>query len=202
MSELAAIVLAAGMSKRMGQFKPLLPFGDRPMLVRVLEALQTAGIETIVVVTGHQRQRIEDAVSALNVQCIHNAQYATGEMLSSVQTGVRALSASHDFLLVLGDQPAVQVSTIKVLWQRRQEQPDAKIVLPTYRARRGHPLIFHSSCVPEILELAPHETLKTIVQRHAAHTIEVPVEDAAIREDVDTPEDYQRALSRWQATPR
>jgi CTP:molybdopterin cytidylyltransferase MocA len=194
MSNSTAIVLAAGLSSRMGEFKPLLPFDGRPMLWRVIESLRNGGVTSVIVVTGHRREEVESALRGLDVQCVFNPQFANGEMLSSVQTGVRALTSQDHFLLALGDQPAVRPETIKVLLR---QAPEHKIVLPTYNERRGHPLCFHHSLAQEILALAEEETLKTVVRRHVGQTLQVPVEDGAILHDVDTPADYELALRTW-----
>src|SRR5581483_1483868 len=88
----AAIVLAAGMSQRMGRLKPLLPFGDRPMLARVVENIvEVPNISPILLVTGFAAQEIAEAVHEYDLRVVTNADYALGGMLSSVQTGVRAL---------------------------------------------------------------------------------------------------------------
>ncbi len=194
MNNVTAIVLAAGLSSRMGEFKPLLPFDERPMLWRVIESLRNGGVASVIVVTGHRREEVETALRDLDVQCVFNPQFASGEMLSSVQTGVRALPNASDFLLALGDQPAVRPATIKVLLRQDREH---KIVLPIYHERRGHPLCFHHSLAAEILALAEEETLKTVVRRHAGQTLQVPVRDEAILHDVDTPADYELALRTW-----
>ena len=194
MSNPTAIVLAAGLSSRMRDFKPLLPFDGSPMLWRVIDSLQNGGVSLVIVVTGHRREDVESAVCGLDVQCVFNPQFASGEMLSSVQTGVRALQTKSDFLLALGDQPAVRPQTIKVLLRQVGEH---KIVLPTYNQRRGHPLCFHRSLAAEILALAEKETLKTVVRRHSSQTLQVPVQDEAILHDVDTPADYELALRTW-----
>jgi molybdenum cofactor cytidylyltransferase len=203
---IAAIVLAAGKSQRMVRLKPLLPFGDKPMLVRVLENLQAAlGIDPLIVVTGHAVSDIMSAVQQHlspphSIAFAHNVEHETGEMLSSVQAGVRALpSGTKAFFLALGDQPGVLPSTLNALreaWQSTQ----APIVLPTYNGRRGHPLLFTIACVDEILSLPPEATLRDVVQRHRSATVEVPVDDSAVIADVDTPDDYERALRQWSSS--
>ncbi|HEX8237177.1 MAG TPA: nucleotidyltransferase family protein [Abditibacteriaceae bacterium] len=196
--KVAAIVLAAGMSQRMGRLKPLLPFGDKPMIARVIETLQQGGtIHPIIVVTGHAAPEIEDALREYSVQFAHNENFAAGGMLSSVQTGVRALPNDVEaFFLVLGDQPAVNASTPDALRQAWQ-QARAPVILPLDAGRRGHPVLFDRMCITEILALPEDATLKTVVQAHSAQTVEVAVADEGVLHDVDTPSDYQRALQAW-----
>lgn len=197
---IAAVVLAAGMSLRMGQLKMLLPFGEKPMLARVVEnLLATENISPIVVVTGHAKEEIEAALRVYRVVRVPNLDYAAGGMLSSVQTGVRALPAGcAAFLLALGDQPMVRPDTLRkllVAWH----QSRAAIVLPTHDGKRGHPVLFSSALILEIIALSAEATLKTVVTRHAAGVEEIPVDDPFVLLDIDTPEDYQRALHLWQS---
>jgi molybdenum cofactor cytidylyltransferase len=196
----AAIVLAAGRSQRMGRLKPLLPFGDRPMLARTVERLFAAEeISPIFVVTGFGAEEIARSLREYDLVFVPNPDYAAGEMLSSVQAGVRALPEDcAAFLLALGDQPMVLPATFRALIAAWRET-HAPLVAPTYEGRRGHPVLFSAECRAEILALSAGETLKTVVARHAARRIEVPVPDPAIRMDVDTPEDYERALQTWRS---
>lgn len=193
---IAAVVLAAGLSTRMGRFKPLLPFGGVPMVAAVVESL-TAVAPAVYVVTGHRRDDVAAALAGRPVRFIHNADYAGGEMVSSVQAGVRALPAGVGaFVLALADQPAVSPVTIRCLidaWRRTR----AAVVSPLYHGKRGHPVVIPSQYIPDILNLTPGETLKSFMERRAADILEIPVHDPAVRADVDTPEDYEHALRLW-----
>lgn len=197
----AAVVLAAGMSTRMGQIKMLLPFGDKPVLARVLDNLIfVRDISPIIVITGHAEQEILPVLCVYkDVQTVPNPDYATGEMLSSVQVGVRALPADcAAFFLVLGDQPMVCPETLIALTDA-WSVTHAPIILPTYKGRRGHPILFAAACVSEILSLPSDATLRDVVTRYRKERHEVPVPDAAVIADLDTPEDYEHALRAWQA---
>jgi molybdenum cofactor cytidylyltransferase len=196
----AAVVLAAGMSRRMGRPKLLLPFGEKPLLARVVEnLLSVSDISPIVVVTGHNAQEIREAVREYTVNTAHNPDYAAGGMLSSVQTGVRALPADGGaFLLALGDQPMVRPDTLRALLSVWRDT-GAPIVRPVYDGKHGHPILFSARCGPEILALPAEATLKDAVVRHAADIRDVVVMDPAILADIDTPEDYARALQMWNA---
>lgn len=195
-----AIVLAAGMSRRMGRLKSLLPFGGGTVIGCVLETLRAApSIDSAIIVTGNRADEIEAAVAGDDVRFVWNADFAVGEMLSSVQAGVRALSPEISaWLLMPGDLPLVQSQTIEALC-KFWEDTRASIVVPSYGERRGHPVVFNGGLREDVLALEPHETLRTIVQREraAGKIVEVPVSDAGIHLDLDTPEDYERALQIW-----
>jgi molybdenum cofactor cytidylyltransferase len=199
---IAAIILAAGMSRRMGRLKMLLPFGDRPMLARVIESVLAAGESLhITVVTGHEEQEIRAvAVEYTGVVCAHNMFYAVGGMLSSVQTGIRALPGTCTaFLLVLGDQPMVRPETLNALLAAWHPE-SAPIVVPAYNGKRGHPVLISMRFAAEILALDEKDTLKTLLLRHADRLREFAIDDPATAADIDTPEDYEAALQRWRET--
>ena len=198
MRSVGAMVLAAGLSRRMGEPKALLPLGGKAMVVRVVETLIAAeGIGPVIVVTGHQADQVAAAVSIYGVTCIHNPDYAVGEMISSVRCGIATLAGKVDAaLLALGDQPAVQPETLRQLINARQDHA-APLVIPTFSGRRGHPLILSAVLFSEIQSLPPDQTLRDVVHRHLVSAILVPVDDPAVVADVDTPEDYQRTAQQW-----
>ncbi len=196
---MAAIVLAAGMSRRMGRLKMLLPFGGKPMLARVIESLRASReISTITVVTGHAEQEIRAAASEYeDVVWIHNADHAEEGMLSSIKIGLQTLPEScAAFFLALGDQPMVRPETMDALAEAWNLET-AQIVLPSFGGKRGHPVLIAKRFVAEILALSKTDTLKTLMGRRADRIVVIPVQDPATVQDVDTPEDYQAALQRW-----
>jgi len=182
----------------MGRPKPLLPLGAAPMVVRVVETLFAAGgIAPVVVVTGHERQHVERALSILPVEFVHNPDYSAGEMLSSVQAGVRAVRGRVDaILLALADQPAVTPEIVGALVEAWRES-GAPLVAPLHDGRHGHPIVIGAELFTELLDLEPHHTLNTLVRRHEARRLEVPVADAAVLADVDTPEQYEAAVRQF-----
>ena len=192
------MVPAAGMSRRMGRPKALLPFGPAPMVARVVESLASADcVSPIVVVTGHERERVVAVLAAHDVVHVFNAQYETGEMLSSIQAGVRAVgSRAGAVVLALADQPGVEAATVRSLVGAWRET-GAAIVSPLYAGRTGHPVLISSLLFDEILQLGAGESLKTLMLRHADEIVKLDVTDPAVVVDVDTPTDYQEALRRW-----
>jgi molybdenum cofactor cytidylyltransferase len=192
---IAAVVLAAGMSRRMGRPKALLPLGDEPLIRRIIRNLiDSQSVSQIIVVTGHSSAAVVAAVSDLDVTSIGNSNYDVGGMLSSVQAGIRAAPPNVDAVMIaLGDQPLVQSDTISAIvsaWTRTR----ALLVVPSHREKRGHPIIIASSGFAEVLALHADETLKTFVTRHENDLVELPVDDPGITTDIDTPDDYERTL--------
>jgi molybdenum cofactor cytidylyltransferase len=206
---IAAVILAAGMSRRMGRPKALLPLGGLPMIVRVVAPIISLGsVDPIVVVTGHQSEQVVGAMDGCEVEFVHNPDYEAGGMLSSVKTGCRAVADRCDaFFLVLGDQPLIREQTYQMLrrdmglWPMPSNShgPEARVTMtqPVYRGRHGHPILVSSDCISEILFLPDDATLKTFTQRIESREIEV--NDPAVLSDIDTPLDYDRALLEFQA---
>lgn len=194
-----AIVLAAGESKRMGQPKMLLPWGGSTVLGHVLEVLKKAGIEDLLVVTGGAREQVEAVARESAARTVFNADYARGEMLSSIQAGLRELTLPppplrdrkgvEAALIVLGDQPQVEERSVRaVLAAYRQSK--SNLVVPSYRMRRGHPWLAARPLWDEILHMQPPQTPRDFLNRHAAEIEYVIVESRSVIEDLDTPEDY------------
>ena len=198
-TRVGAVVLAAGMSTRMGTSKALLPWGSRPMIGHVIEMLASAGgITSVVVVTGHQAEQVGTAVAGDGVRCVLNPDHAAGGMLSSFQCGISAMAGEVDTLaLVLGDQPAVRAETLRQLcdaWQRS----GARLIIPTYEGQRGHPVLFAAALWSDILALRPPQTLRDLVHGQLPGALLHPVEDPGVLGDVDTPEDYRHAIAQWE----
>ena len=186
----------------MGAFKPLLPLGGRPMIVRAVESLAGAGVGPVLVVTGHRAGLVTAALADVAVSLVHNPDYQNGGMLSSVQAGVRALPPSASGLvLMLGDQPAVKSSSIRRLVESFIRSC-APIAIPTHRGRHGHPVVLAGRCIPLVLELAPDQTLKSLMTQFKNEILEVEVDDPAVLSDVDTPADYEAALLAWEQASR
>lgn len=187
-----AVVLAAGESARMGQTKQLLPWGDTTMLGQVLKNLQASLVNEIVVVTGHERDKVTAIAEAAGVKTIYNPEYEDGGMLSSLQAAVKRLPPNRDaVLVVLADQPLVEPEIIskliKAFWQGR-----AQIIAPGFKDRRGNPVLFDRHYFAELLALPLGEAPRTLLRRHSQAVSLVSVDSAAVLLDLDTPDLYRR----------
>jgi molybdenum cofactor cytidylyltransferase len=190
---ISAIILAAGQSKRMGQPKMLLPWGSRTVIEQVVITFLQAGIEDILVVTGGAREQVESAIAGLPVREIHNPDYATGDMLSSLQHGIRELGEKAKAALIgLGDQPQIQASSIRFLCDMYKSSK-SNLVVPSFSRKRGHPWLVSRSLWGEILGLKPSETLRDFLNGHADEIQYVNMDTPTVLADLDTPEDYENS---------
>lgn len=192
----AALVLAAGLSSRMGQPKVLLPWGRETVLESILRRLYMVRLDEIVVVTGHGAERVEEVAARLGVRTAHNPHYQMGEMLSSLQTGLRALDGRYEAcLVVLGDQPLIPGYVYARLLTAYAERQGC-IIAPSYQMRRGHPILIDRRHWPALLELPPGSAPREVINAHAAEIAYVTVNTDSILADMDTPDDYAAAKRR------
>jgi molybdenum cofactor cytidylyltransferase len=190
--KISAVVLAAGLSTRMGRPKMILPWGSETVIGRVVSVLAKAGVAEIIVVTGGTHSEVEAALWGHPVRFAHNSHFANGEMLLSIQAGVEQLDpASHGFLLALGDQPQIESDVVKrVISAYTQKQ--APLVVPSIQMRRGHPWLVDRALWVEILALQPPLTMRNFLHHHRDEIFYVEVDSRSILMDLDTPEDYNR----------
>ena len=191
---ISAIILAAGESKRMGRPKMLLPWGEGTVISHVITIFRNAGVEDVLVITGGARKSIEDAISRHNVRAIYNKDFANGEMLSSIQCGIRALSRQTQAVLIgLGDQPQVQERSVQMVCEMYAESK-SNIVVPSHKMRRGHPWLITRPLWDDLLNLEYPHTPRDFLNAHSDSIQYVNINSPDILADLDTPEEYQR----WQ----
>ena len=191
---ICAIVLAAGKSERMGKPKALLPLRGKTFLENILAAISNSPVEETCVVVGHHRDEIEPHVKP-PARLVFNPDYEQG-MITSLQAGIRWLpSHTSGALLFLVDHPLVESETIKSLV--RKVGPD-RIVLPTFQGRRGHPVLFGSAILEEILGLSASQGANIVVHKDPDRIVEVSVNSPGILVDVDTPEDFLKLQSEYE----
>lgn len=192
---IGAIVLAAGMSRRMGTQKLLLPFAGTTLIRHVVGQVVAGPVGATVVVVADAAGAVAGAVSELPVRLVTN-DAPDADMLSSVRCGLRALPPECDAVLVApGDHPAVTPDLIRLMSDRHYAH-GATIVVPVCSGRRGHPLLFSSRFISEILKGYEGVGLRGLLDAHATEVVELAVADEGVVQDVDVPEDYRRALER------
>jgi molybdenum cofactor cytidylyltransferase len=190
---ISAIILAAGQSKRMGQPKMLLPWGKTTVIEHVVTTFLNAGIEDVIVVTGGAREQVENLVNQYHIRKVHNHDYATGEMLSSIQYALGVMpDETRAALIGLGDQPQVQEKSVRLICEEYRES-QSRLIVPSFQMRRGHPWLVARPLWSEILALTPPESPRDFLNRHTEEIHYVSVETQSVLADLDTPEDYERS---------
>ena len=192
------IVLAAGMSTRMGALKQLLPLGDKAVIEVVVERVSSR-LDKVLDVLGHRADERVPVLADYAVEWIVNTDYCAG-MLSSVKCGIQAAGETTGYLICLGDQPSIDPRVIDQV-QTAAIRLGKGIVIPTYGGRRGHPIFLAGAYAEKILALSPDQGLNLVTRGHPADTLEIPVDNKEILEDMDTPVDYQRERSRYHIEP-
>jgi molybdenum cofactor cytidylyltransferase len=189
---ISAIILAAGESKRMGQPKMLLPWGDTTVLGRVIEVFHAAGVQEVLVITGGAREQVEKTIGN-SARTAFNEGYKSGEMLSSLQTGLSALKPETDAVLIaLGDQPQIEEKTVRLVLQE-YERRGASIVVPSYQLHRGHPWLAARKHWKTILQMQRPDSPREFLNRFSHEIHYVEVNSPTILQDLDTPEDYLKS---------
>jgi molybdenum cofactor cytidylyltransferase len=200
----AAIVLAAGRSTRMGGPNKLLAeIGGRPLVRIVTEQALASRAGPVIVVTGHERAKVEAALAGLKVRLVHNPDYAAG-LSTSLKAGLSALPASADGAIVcLGDMPQVTAGLIDRLVDAFDPERGALVVVPTIEGKRGNPVVWSRRFFPDLMALEGDVGARHLIATYADVVAEVPVEDSAALTDVDTPDALQAVkaeLERMMAT--
>ena len=190
-----AVILAAGFSSRMGDFKPLMELAGQSVLARCVRNFREAGVLDIVVVTGHRAAKVQAEVEKLGVSSMHNARHELG-MFSSVCVAVAGffelsqLSGLDAFFILPVDVPLVRPVTIRALI----DAYDGRIAYPCFEGERGHPPLIPASLIPEILGHDGQGGLKSLLETCPA--LDVHVWDRGILLDADTPDDFSALVRR------
>jgi len=190
---ISAIILAAGQSRRMGQSKMLLPWGPRTVIEQVVISFLQAGVDDILIVTGGEQERVDKVIDAYPVRKIFNKDYAAGEMLSSLQCGLRELTEETRAALIgLGDQPQVGAESIHSICDAYRESA-SPLIVPSFQRKRGHPWLVARSLWDEILRLQQPQTPRDFLNHHTDEILYVNLDTSTILADLDTPEDYLKS---------
>jgi molybdenum cofactor cytidylyltransferase len=191
--KMTAVILAAGESSRMGTFKPLLPFGKSTILETVIDKIGQAGIADIFVVVGHEGEQIRKTIPSNVAATIQNEDYKKG-MFSSILCAVNQLESYHTkpdgVLIALADQPSISSAVITRLVKSFHEYPE-EILAPTFKGRRGHPIVFPFSILKGATSYTGKDGLRGFRELHSESVVEVAIDEEAILIDLDTPEEYE-----------
>jgi molybdenum cofactor cytidylyltransferase len=186
---IAALVLAAGRSTRMGGPNKLLAeIGRRPLVRIAAEEALASRAGPVIVVTGHQRAEVEKVLAGLPVRFVHNPDFADG-LGTSLRTGIAAVPADVDGAIVsLGDMPQVDAALIDRLIGAFDPDRSALIVMPTFEGKRGNPVLWSRRFFPDLMAIEGDVGARYLIGRYGEAVVEVPVDGNAALVDVDTPE--------------
>ena len=195
-SEISGIILAAGLSTRMGEPKQLLPFGNSTIIETVIDNLLGSKLNEVIVVVGHEAEKVRARIQHKPVKIVFNPDYQKG-MLTSAQYGVQSISASADaFAMTLVDLPLITPDLVNIVIDT-YVQTEAGIAVPSYNYRRGHPVIFDRRYAAEILALEGDSGgVRSLFQKYADDIHYVTVDTDRVLTDIDYRTDYEEALRK------
>jgi Uncharacterized MobA-related protein len=183
----AAILLAAGRSSRMGAFKPLLPFGNKTVIECCIDSLREAGVESIVVVLGHRGDDLRAKLTRVRFAVNPDPD---SEMGASIAAGMRELPGdAQATLIALADHPAVPAAVVSTIIEEWTQ--GARIVIPTWQGRGGHPVLVDLSLKPELLNLPESGGLRALFESHRETVRRLAVNSPFVARDMDTWDDYR-----------
>lgn len=190
--KIATVLLAAGRSTRMGSNKLVEPLGGKELVRHAAEAA-LVNAHPVVVVTGHEPERIKAALSGLDVAFVHNPHFADG-LSTSLQAGLAALETDVDAAVVmLGDMPLVKPAIIDALDRAYEAKPDAAAAVPVLKGEWGNPVLLSRRIFEDVARLEGDAGARKLLMERRAEVIEVPVETDAVLLDLDTPEALAKA---------
>ena len=188
--QIGALIVAAGMSKRMGEFKPMLSIGSISVAQRVVATLSQAGVSKIVMVTGYNATMLERHLSGNGIIFLRNEHYETTQMFDSVKIGLSYLRDKCDKVLFTPvDVPLFTAKTVKAILDS-----GASLAVPMCEGKQGHPILIASELIPEILNDCGEMGLKGAMDRCTAPLLRIDVDDPGTIHDADTPEDFSQLL--------
>lgn len=192
--KIAAVVLAAGESKRMGHPKMILPWANTTVIEQIIKILLKADLIDILVVTGGWRDEVEKVLGSYQVRTVYNPNYRGGGMLSSAQVGIEAVDPEYDAVLItLGDQPFIKLWVVDSILNT-YFTTSGLLIVPSYQMRRGHPWLVDKILWGDILRLGSAHTLRDYLNMNQKIINYVQVNTNSILLDLDTPIDYQKYL--------
>lgn len=189
--KIAALILAAGRSTRMGTFKPLLPLGRKTIIETLIDLYRSAGISDMLIVLGHRADDVRPILERQDIPWTINEHYDQG-MFSSIQTGVKNINPdSKAFFLHPVDIPLVRPETLSRIIGIRSKKK-ASICYPCHEGRRGHPPLISTALIPAILAFDESGGMRALLSSYNEDALNVDCNDPGILKDFDTPEDFAK----------
>lgn len=193
-NNIAVLIIAAGYSSRMHDFKPLLPFGKTSTVERLIQTYQAHGLQHIYVVTGHRQEDIIETLKGYKVHIVHNEDYDQG-MFRSIQKGLSAIAEIVDaFYMQPVDIPLIKVQSLELLYDAYMHEGKG-VIYPTFFGKKGHPPLIAMKYKEQILLSDGEGGLKRVLEAFRNDAFYVSVYDQSVLMDMDTPEDYQTLLA-------
>ncbi len=185
---IAAIVLAAGKSTRMGSNKMLADFRGNPMVRATVANILASSVDEVVVVTGHEKEAVEAALANLHVRFAHNPDFAAG-LATSLAAGIKAIAGRADSALIcLADMPLVDARIIDRLVAAYNPTENRNIIAPTYKGERGNPVLWSAQYFPQLMALSGDKGARNLIEECKSEAVEVEAESDAVLRDADTVE--------------
>ena len=183
----AAVIVAAGMSSRMGRFKPLLELGGKPMICRIADTFQSFGVEKLIVVTGNNAAALENALPGDGIEFVRNERYAETQMFDSARLGLDCVSSKYDnIFFTTADIPLFSVEVLECL-----SITDGEFICPTFGGQEGHPILLRGDAVKRLLADSGDGGMRRAVERQGIRKVCVEVNERGILFDADTPDDFE-----------
>lgn len=190
---LGAVIAAAGLSSRMGDFKPLLPYRGKTILAATVEKLQAVGAEEIVIVAGHRHEEIRKYFADSSLKIVYNPHYRERDMLYSLQCGIKNIKKATAAFIMPADMPAISLQTfadITNAWQANK----GELIIPVQNGRWKHPPLIGRRYFADIISFSGENGMRGILNKFEKKAFLIEISDDGLNVDVDTPEEYRRLL--------
>ena len=192
-----AVITAAGMSSRMGAFKPLLKIGNLSAAEYIIQNFFSAGTPAVTLITGNNAEELEKSLSHLDIVFLRNEMYKTNEMFDSIKIGLAHLKDSCDKIFVTPvDVPLFSVDTLKAL-----QKCNADVGLAAFKGKTGHPIILNSTCIDKILQYSGDGGLRGAIKALSLTTEYIETADQGILYDMNTASDYSAIVQLHRELP-
>lgn len=191
-SKIVAIILAAGLSTRMGEPKLVLPWGKTTVIGQVVDSLHAGGLQNVFVITGGAETLIRQVLHDQRVDFIYNQLYENGEMRDSIIVALKHFLADERYdyaLFALGDQPQIKSEVVRGILEATRKT-GCPLIIPSFQNRRGHPWVIAKSLWTELVKLPEGKTMRDFLDDHAQMIHYYVVSTNSIISDLDTPEEY------------